>query len=190
MGRQAEGFSGLKYPVATILPGLGPSDRVPLVNRELEAQALGLTRDDYFVLTRVDGRTTVKQLLLISGLPEDSALAALRRLYGIGAIYFDGEKPRRGPVPEDRPPADSVPIVIDETLLAATGVDLTDDQKRIILTKHASLRGGTYFTVLGVPRDADARALKAAYQRLSKEFHPDRFGRKRLGPFQRLLADI
>jgi curved DNA-binding protein CbpA len=188
MGRQAQGIIGLKWGVATILPGLGASDRVPLLNRELDPSALELRPEDYFVLTRVDGRTTLKQLLLITGLPEAQGLEAVRRLYDVGAIYFAGEEPRRAPLLQ--PELASGPIVIDERLLTAADVDLTDAQKRSILHKHASLRSASYFSILGVPRDCDRRAVKEAYRRLSKEFHPDRFGRRRLGPFQNLLAEI
>src|SRR5262249_43311835 len=126
--------------------------------------------------------------LLISGFPEAQALGIVRHLHDLGAIYFEGEERRRA-VPEPAPESDSVPIAIDESLLAVTGVDLGDAQKRAILTKHASLRA-SYFSVLGVPRDCDRRTLKEAYRRLSKEYHPDRFGRRALGPFKTLLADI
>jgi curved DNA-binding protein CbpA len=175
--------------VGTILPGLGPSERVPLLNRELDLAGLGLQPEDYFVLTRVDGRTTLKQLLLISGFPEAKALAIVRHLHDLGAIYFEGDK-RRGPVPEPAPEVESAPIAIDESLLAVAGVDLSDTQKRAILSKHASLHAVSFFSVLGVPRDFDRRALKEAYRRLSKEYHPDRFGRRALGPFKALLAEI
>src|SRR5262249_48634124 len=102
-------------PVGTILPGLGPSERVPLLNRELDLSALGLKPEDYFVLSRVDGRTTLKQLFLISGVPETQAIAIVRRLHEVGAIFFDGETPRG--VPELPLEGDSGPIVIDEKLL-------------------------------------------------------------------------
>lgn len=40
-----------------------------------------------------------------------------------------------------------------------------------------------YHEVLGVARDADARTLKKAYFGLSRVYHPDRYFRRRLGPF-------
>src|SRR3954452_6329412 len=33
-----------------------------------------------------------------------------------------------------------------------------------------------YYDLLGVPRGADEAAIKSAYRRLAKEFHPDRHG--------------
>jgi curved DNA-binding protein CbpA len=68
--------------------------------------------------------------------------------------------------------------------------DLTPDQRRRILTKHASLGGGTLFDLLEVPRDVDRRGLRAAYFKLSKEYHPDVHFGKQLGSYHRRLADI
>jgi curved DNA-binding protein CbpA len=41
-----------------------------------------------------------------------------------------------------------------------------------------------YHEILGVPPDADARTIKRAYFGLSKEFHPDRWFRRDIGPWR------
>lgn len=41
-----------------------------------------------------------------------------------------------------------------------------------------------YHEVLGVPSDADRPALKKAFFRLSRDFHPDRYFRKNLGSYE------
>ena len=185
--------------MATNLPGLGPPELAPLWNRDLDVTKVGLGREEYFVLTRVDGRTSLRELVLISGLPEGQALTILKHLRQVGAIYFPGEDPNRPPPPEPDDALDALdaepprpPVKIDEKLLLEEGVDLTEEQKRAILTKHASLAGGTYFTVLELPRSADKKALRAARDRISREFHPDRpayFGR-RLGSYKTKIAEI
>ena len=183
--------------------GLGPSNLAPLANKVWTPDGAALSPEDYFVLTRVDGRTSLRQLVLISGFPEARALAILRRLRAEGAILFPGEappppKPRPAPGGAGAPEAvDAVrersgPVITisdDDPLLGET-VDLGLDQKRAILVKHRSLASATYFDVLEVPVDVDKRALKAAYRRLSKEFHPDRFFGKRLGSYKAMLAEI
>ena len=196
-------------PTVPFYEGLGPADLQPILNKGFSPYQSGpsgpggLTPEDYFVLTRVDGRTSLRQLVLISGFPESRALAILRRLRAEGAILFPGEKPqppkpREAEAPE-RPVTrggsseagtHALPVIPDDDPLLAEDVDLGRDQKRSILAKHRSLASATYFDVLEVPRDADRRALKAAYRRLSKEFHPDRFFGKRLGSFKPMLAEI
>jgi tetratricopeptide (TPR) repeat protein len=179
--------------VAKTLPGLGPAEIAPLVNRDFDLGKARLGQEEYFVLTRIDGRTSLRELILISGFPEGQALTILRRLRQVGAMYFPGEDPARPPPPEldfdsepPRPPAQ-----IDEAILAED-VDLTDEQKRVILTKYASLAGGTYFSVLEVHRDAGKKALRAARDKISMRFHPDRpaYFKKRLGSYRSLLAQI
>jgi hypothetical protein len=178
--------------VGSNLPGLGPSEIAPLVNRDFDPTRAPLSREEYFVFTRVDGRTPLGQLVLISGMPEGQALTILRHLRQLGAIYLPGDDPKRPPAPDpDLVEERRGPVQIDEALLAEE-VDLTEAQKRMILTKHASLRGGTYFSVLEVPRNADKRAVRKARDTITKDFHPDRpvyFG-KRLGSYRKLLAEI
>lgn len=72
----------------------------------------------------------------------------------------------------------------------SASVDLGDEVKRRIITMRRRVRSADYFVLLEVARDVDARDLKRAYFRLSKEFHPDRYYRKNTGPFGPWLAQI
>jgi len=166
-------------------PGLGAHDLVPKPNLEFED---ALTPADYFVLTRVDGATNLKDLVLISGLPESAAVQILVRLRSAGAMLLPGDVPP--PKKPKLPPPPPVPEVeIDESLLAEEN-DLTVEQRRSILTKHAAMFGATFFDVLEVQRDTPRRQVKLNYFRLSKDFHPDRFYGKKLGSFQPKLTQI
>jgi hypothetical protein len=66
---------------------------------------------------------------------------------------------RAAPPPAARPPARPT---------AAQSTDV--GELEALLEK---MRGQSYFDVLGVPRDADAGAVKMAYFRFAKSFHPD-----------------
>jgi curved DNA-binding protein CbpA len=164
-----------------------PPDAAPRVNKELDFATVDLTPEDYFVMTRVEGRTPLRQLVLIAGFPEARAREILGKLRDRGAILFPGDVPR--PPPPRGAPTPPAPAPEDDPRLDED-VDLTPEQKRAILSKHASLGTATLFDVLGVPRDAARRDLKAAYRLLSKDFHPDRFFGRRLGSFGALLAEI
>jgi curved DNA-binding protein CbpA len=74
--------------------------------------------------------------------------------------------------------------------ILAEQVDLSEDQKRLIYTKHVLIQHGTLFEVLEVFPDADRKALKRAYFKISKDFHPDRFYGKKLGTFHQRLGEI
>lgn len=78
----------------------------------------------------------------------------------------------------------------DERDAMAASVELADDFKmRVIAMRRKSL-SADYFELLGVARDADKKALKRSYFKLSKEFHPDRYYGKQTGPFEPWLAEV
>jgi len=71
----------------------------------------------------------------------------------------------------------------------AEAVDLTEDRKREILAKEASL-GRDDWTVLGLKPGATADQVKLAYFEASRVFHPDRYYGKNLGTYRTRLERI
>jgi len=70
------------------------------------------------------------------------------------------------------------------------GLDLRADQVAAIESAYEGIEGKSHYEVLLLPRSADLRAIKRAYYRLSKEYHPDKFYRKQIGPFKEKLEVI
>jgi len=69
-------------------------------------------------------------------------------------------------------------------------LDLPTELQQRILALDSTLESLDYFQLLGVERDADARSIKRAYFALSREFHPDRYFRRRIGEFEARLDRI
>jgi hypothetical protein len=76
------------------------ADWVPKLAQGVELKALKLTATDGFVLSRVDGATSEKALVLLTGLPMPELAKSLERLEREGAI-----EPRVAPVKAASPPA-------------------------------------------------------------------------------------
>lgn len=80
--------------------------------------------------------------------------------------------------------------------LYAEVVDLSDDEKRRILTKWVEVKsaprsGRGSLVVLELSPDCTGAGLiKQAQQNLTKVYHPDRFFGRSLGSYKRILADI
>jgi DnaJ-class molecular chaperone len=70
------------------------------------------------------------------------------------------------------------------------GLDLTVEQARRIDDFFSGLDHRDAFELLEVDRTADKKEIKRAYFKLSKEFHPDRFFNKSLGPYKERLSKI
>jgi len=73
---------------------------------------------------------------------------------------------------------------------AAKGLDLRADQISAIEAAFEGIADKTFYEVLLLPRNAELRAVKRAYYRLSKEYHPDKFYRKNIGPYKEKLEAI
>jgi curved DNA-binding protein CbpA len=63
-------------------------------------------------------------------------------------------------------------------------LDISASQRVAIDTALEGLDAKSFYEVLLLPRGADSKAIKRAYYRLSKEYHPDKFYRKELGRYK------
>lgn len=60
----------------------------------------------------------------------------------------------------------------------------------LIQEKYALLKGGDYFALLGIPRDADLSAVRHAYFALAKVLHPDALSRQRIQGLEREAIEV
>ncbi len=68
--------------------------------------------DEYFVLSRIDGTQTLREVLLSTGLPIDRGIAIVTRLRSIGALLWPGEtQPPAVAVAKAQTPPQGVPVI-------------------------------------------------------------------------------
>lgn len=166
--------------------------------------SLPLSPVEAYILSRIDGTTTERELVSITGLEALAISAALDKLAAIGAVTFgaevaDGaprdcpaspvaEAPPASPVTETSPaspsPAAFDPAELDED------AELTREHKARVLGLFYGLDDLDHYALLGVGRDADKKAVKRAYFDAAALFHPDRFFRKRLGSFKQKMEAV
>jgi curved DNA-binding protein CbpA len=147
---------------------------VPQLAPDCDLGSLPLSPAEGFLLSRVDGRTSWALLRELGGLPAGEVDRCLRRFADEGIIVLDGKPAAPEAVAGAGP--DALEALLD------AGLEIPLDQQRAILAFEQGLERA-YHEILEVPANADLRTLRRAYFRLSKEFHPDRWFRKRLGPF-------
>jgi tetratricopeptide (TPR) repeat protein len=75
------------------IPELGRLSEVLRHNPAVELERLPLSNEDYFVWTRVDGQTPLREVILMSGFAREKTIAILRRLRHLGALLREGETP-------------------------------------------------------------------------------------------------
>ena len=164
-----------------IRKALGDLDRVlvPASDPLLRFQRVELTPDDGFVLSRVDRTLTAREIIQIASTSSEEAERSLFGLLSVGMIDFapstsSGEPAcpggESGSAREELAPA------VEETGSRGEGpspAPAPEAMRRSILETHAALAGRDHYEVLGISRRATPAALKAAYFRLVRKFHPD-----------------
>jgi curved DNA-binding protein CbpA len=69
-------------------------------------------------------------------------------------------------------------------------VDIEPELRKWIVELHQQLERLTHYDLLGIRRSADAKDVKRAYFRLAGLVHPDRFFKKRIGPYKPMIDAI
>jgi Flp pilus assembly protein TadD len=159
-----------------------------------------LSSEEGFLLSRVDGHTPWRLLREIGGMDADEADLCLEGWLATGLVEVSGmadpPKRERRVQPRTSDPAEQLrvssqpsgPVEIDESLLDDS-LDIDVDVQRRILIFEAGL-GRSYYELLDVTQEADAKQVKKAYFKLSKEFHPDRYFRREIGGYAARLDTI
>jgi curved DNA-binding protein CbpA len=163
---------------------------------------LSLSPEEGFLLSRIDGRTSWASLREIAGLSPEAVDHCLERWIADGVLVLDGEEdetsppsldrarpPHRDPEPEGEPAQEPAASAPDPRSRLDPTLDLPIEIQERILAFEDRL-GLPYHEVLGVSADADAKVVKRAYFKLSREFHPDRYFRRNVGSFGGSLERI
>lgn len=218
------------------IAGVGSTAQRLRVSPAFDPLKAGIGPDEYFVLSRIDGVQSLREVLLTIGLPVERGVEIVARLRALGALLLPGEATpvappvtppapavaraptptsasaasstastsssaaRRARPPEGTPPGAPAPeplhdlslpgATAEELAALAEPADLGDTERRRILAMARLAHGRDPHALLGVTAAADARTLKLAYFRLSKEVHPDRYYGKQLGSFTARLVAV
>ncbi len=153
-------------------------EAVVALNDKADLRSLPLDAREGFVLSRVDGRASVKTLAVLVGITEDETCGIVRKLLSVGAVKIKVAGSATVTATATKKPRPQEEVELPEA-----------DQQRIFELFEALPRM-THYEVLQIARDAAGDDLKAAYYRLSKSFHPDRFFGRRLGSYKAMLEAL
>jgi curved DNA-binding protein CbpA len=158
--------------------------RIPRLAPGWDPALCSLNPAEGFLLSRIDGQTPWELLLEIGGLPPDEVERCLQRWLSEGILIL-GETGElaQSEVAAEWQPEQEPEGAIDPNL------ELSVEMQRRILDLESSL-DRPYHALLGVERGADERTIKRAYFLLSKQFHPDRYFRRKIGHFAARLERV
>ncbi len=151
-----------------------------------------------FVLSRIDGSASLDEIADMTGLGPEAVSAIVIQLVDadvaewVESIHprtarhssFPRMTPPRGTLRTKPLPPHTTRSLYDPQELEEADVELDVDRRREILDTFYRLDDLSYYELLGIPEDSDKKAVRDAYFRLSKKFHPDTLYGKRLGSFK------
>jgi serine/threonine protein kinase/tetratricopeptide (TPR) repeat protein len=178
--------------VRTVLGDLG---RVLVLSPDpmLRTQRMALTPADGFVLSRIDGSTSARDVMALVPLPAEEAERSLFSLLCTGFVDYaaPSTSPRRRvepPAPASTPPPGKLPRAQESgprgggpQAAAHTSASAecpspartgADDIRALIEDTHSRLRQD-HFEVLGVDRSATQEEIREAYASFARVLHPD-----------------
>jgi tetratricopeptide (TPR) repeat protein len=160
---------------------------------------VSLTPLEGFVLSRVDGQSSMSDVVALTPMPEEETLRCLYTLISGGFLEFGAKGRDLAPSTGSRQVYE-IPILLGgskervERTPAKRGADSisSEDQstRDEILAKHASLAGSTLYDCLGVRRNAKDTEIRSAYLALVRRYHPDRHRSPQLQDLQGALQEI
>jgi curved DNA-binding protein CbpA len=155
------------------------------VAAQVDITKLPLTAEEGFVLSRILGRRVTAADLQREGVLKGAdAAGMIDSLVRKGALLRVGGA--RAPAAADG----GFDGIIFSASDLAEPVDLTEDQRKRILYVEQQLERWSNYRLLGVKRTAPVSDVKAAYFKVSREFHPDAFFRKNLGSYKDRIERI
>jgi tetratricopeptide (TPR) repeat protein len=177
---------------AVVHEALGDLDRVLVLPADalLRFQNIMLTPADGYVLSRVDGEMTAREVLQVTPIAPEEAEKSLFCLLCTGALEYKPAEaapraaprpvppPRPAAPPHPAPPSRPAPPPQPAAAPAPPGAADAEERglsarRREVLEKFASLKTKTHFEVLEIAPDAAPDRVKDAYFRLARRFHPD-----------------
>ena len=138
--------------VPSDLPDLGSTAQRLRQNPRFDPVAAGIGPEEYFVWTRFDGATTLKDLILMTGFATPKAIEIIRKLRAAGAILLPNERPE-AVVTRMKPIAAAIPAAAPAATKRTPpgGVRRAPDLEERPTTRISAV------TIIG-PEDADAMA--------------------------------
>ena len=179
---------------------IGDIDRILGLSNDplLRFQKIALTPADGYLLSRVDGTMSAREILqLIPMVPEDT----LRSLFGLmctGILEFLPVPPKPAPKPAAKPEARGTPaaplpagaaaapppmppapraaappVATAAPAASGSGDPARDARRHDIVEAFEGLKAKNHFEVLGIPKASNEARVKEAYFKLARKFHPD-----------------
>ncbi len=197
-----DSFVGAPLSVADIL--MEAARRAPSLDKEIDSlksdgrklgfpkdplkrfQDVNLKPEEAFVLSRVDGTQTAKDIFTVSPLSEEMTARTLIGLLHADLIEPEGDEASKEPQ-ENVPAVQESPEPAPAETPVASGPDREREEVERLFQEFPSRN---HWEVLEIPQGSRLEEIQQAFFRGAKRFHPDRFRRIPAPDFQEKLSYV
>lgn len=163
---------------------LGDIDRVLALSSDplLRFQRIALTPTDGFLLSRIDGTLSAREVMQLIPLPQEDVQRSLFGLLSTGIVEYSQDlPPKAAPPPAPRrqaaapapPVPEPAPAAGEPSAPEPAAATVLETRRMEIVEAYEGLATRTHYEALGIARDATEAQVKEAYFRMAKRFHPD-----------------
>ncbi len=160
-------------------------------------QKISLSPSEGFVLSRVDGSSSLAEIMSTSPLGEEETLRCIYGLVSAGVLDLDAKgtgttvHEKQGghtkiPMPEAASKEGEGEAKAEESAPTPETEAIHDE----ITAKHASIATATLYDLLGVVKTASDVEIKTAYYEMVKKYHPDKHHSPHLNDVRGLLEEL
>ena len=162
-------------------------NKIPSIAHLEGIEALNIEPEEAFVFSRVDGKSSVREIGQMLGFDSSRVWKLLSRLVDAGFLTVTEKTVKT------LSRVGGKKSILDSLDAEESDVNLKKIPRQFrneIRLRHGALADQTHYEVLGVDSKASADAIKKEYFRFVKEFHPDRFFGQEVGHYRQKLEEL
>jgi len=181
----------------------------PSLIQGVDICSLPINSTEAFVLSRIDGTSSIEDLSFLCGISIEEIERILHRLVELGAVRWTGDEPstdesdrldanagmsqvqeRPSNVARQRQTSQDTSSEYEHIAELEQDIDLSIERQKEILDAFHRIDKQNHYQTLGVSQDADKQGIRSAYFELSKRYHTDSVFGKRLGGFKAKMEAV
>ncbi len=164
-------------------------DAVVSLASGLDLGASDVSVQEGFVMSRVDGVSTVKEICVSSGLGMEATMQIMASLADKGLVMLGGKSvaPAPAPEPELRSPLDDVS---EDLVPEGEDYPINKRLRAYIRSHYGRLEEMNFYELLCVEPTTDLHVIRRGFLLRTKEFHPDRYFGRDIGPYEDMVREV
>ncbi len=158
------------------------------VRSGVDLNNLSISSQEAYILSRIDGKMTVRDLYQVSLLDKTATAAVLKNLIDQG-VLAEVDPPNVVKLPIDYQCHEYGSTIFS---LPALQEDCEPDRnwRKEILFLHENMERLNHFEFMGLEVSAEEAEIKKAFVRLSKILHPDSYYGRNMGTYKKRLSEL